>query len=184
MAESRILSNLGFRLMSLGFRLRDMIRSPSDIIAELFPQPGMVVLDFGCGPGSFSLAAARFVGPTGRVYALDIHPLAIRSVQRAAAKQGLTNVQPILGSNFTQLGDSSIDVIILYDVIHAIPDLLPLIQEMRRVLKSDGVLSVSDHHLQDEDILGSITAGNYFQLANRGRWTFSFKPMEVSEKVT
>jgi ubiquinone/menaquinone biosynthesis C-methylase UbiE len=184
MTESRLQSNLGFRLMSLMFRLRDMIRSPSDIIAELFPQPGMAVLDFGCGTGSFSLAAARLVGPAGRVYALDIHRLAIQSVQRAAAKQGFTNIQTISGSAFTELGDDSIDIILLYDVLHAIAESLPLMQEMRRVLKSDGVLSVSDHHLHEEELIGSITAGNFFRLANRGSWSYVFKPTEASEAVT
>jgi len=97
MTEPRLQSITGFCLMSLVFRLRDMVRPPAKILAEAKLQPGMTVLDFGCGPGGFSLAAARSVGPEGRVYAVDIHPLAVRSVQRAAARQGLDNVRTIRG---------------------------------------------------------------------------------------
>jgi 2-polyprenyl-3-methyl-5-hydroxy-6-metoxy-1,4-benzoquinol methylase len=55
-------------------------------------QQGFRVLDYGCGPGGFSLAAAELVGNAGKVYVLDLHPLAIQQVQKKAAKRGLTTL--------------------------------------------------------------------------------------------
>ena len=69
-------SDFSFRVMSLEFRLRDFFRPPERILREAGIRNGMTVLDFGCGPGGFSLAAAKLVGPDGRVYAVDNHPLA------------------------------------------------------------------------------------------------------------
>jgi ubiquinone/menaquinone biosynthesis C-methylase UbiE len=167
--------------MALEFRLRDMIRPPGKILEEADLRAGMVVLDFGCGPGSFSLAAARRVGHQGRVYALDIHPLAIRSVQRAAARQGLGNLRTILGSSITGLGSNSIDRILLYDVLHDIPEPRLALKDIRRVLKSDGVLSVSDHHLSEEVLIATITADGLFGLTGHGRWTYRFEGTSAGE---
>jgi precorrin-6B methylase 2 len=96
-------SNLAFHLMSMEFHLRDWLRPPIKILQEASVHSGMTVLDFGCGPGGFSLAAARLVGPEGRVYAMDIHPLAVKSVQRAADKQGFNNIQTVFGGSLVLL---------------------------------------------------------------------------------
>jgi 23S rRNA U2552 (ribose-2'-O)-methylase RlmE/FtsJ len=68
-------SDFSFRAMSLEFRLRDFFRPPERILREAGIRDGLTVLDFGCGPGGFSQAAAKLVGPEGRVYAVDNHPL-------------------------------------------------------------------------------------------------------------
>lgn len=162
--------------MSLVFRIRDMVRPPEMVLQEVALRPGMVVLDYGCGPGAFSLAAARLVGPAGRVYALDIHPLATRCVARAAAKEGLENIQTILGSSPGELAPQSIDVILLYDVLHLLPQPAATLEELHRVLKPSGTLSVSDHHLKDEKLIAAVTSGGRFHLAAQGRCTFEFRP--------
>jgi len=180
MAEPRLQSNMGFGLMSLAFRLRDMVRPPAKILAETNLQPGMTMLDFGCGPGGFSLAAARLVGPGGRVYAVDIHSLAVRSVRRAAAKQGLDNVQTIQGNSLAKLGAQSVDIILLYDVLHDLPEPKLTLRELYRVLEPEGLLSVSDHHLPGEAIRTAISADGYFRFTGSGRWTHRFKPATTS----
>ena len=184
MTTPRLQSNLDFRLMSLLFRLRDWLRPPVRILREAGVCSGMTVLDFGCGPGSFSLAAAHLVGPEGRVHALDVHPLALQSVQRAAAKRGCSNVQTILGNNMADFGAQSIDIVLLYDVLHDLSEPAMTLGEIRRVLKPDGVLSVSDHHLSEEKLLTAITAGGCFRLTGHGTWTYRFRPMTTNDTVT
>jgi len=161
--------------MSLGFRLRDLVWPPHKILEETGLRPGMHVLDFGCGPGSYSLAAARLVGPEGRVYALDIHSLAIRHVAYAAARQGKTNICPVLGDNTGELPGESIDVALLYDVLHGIPDAEETLTGIHRVLKGGGLLSVRDHHLKEKAVLDLVTAAGLFRFSCRGRWTLRFK---------
>jgi len=184
MKERPLQSDFRFRVMALEFRLRDLIRSPLKILQEAGIRDGMTVLDFGCGPGSFSPAAVRLVGSEGRVCALDIHPLAIRSLQRAAAKRDINNIQTMLAGSIAEIPRESIDVILLYDVLHDISDPTPVLAQMRRVLKPEGALSVSDHHLEDEALLAAVTAGRVFMLASRGRWTYRFERTKASEAAT
>jgi len=175
-------SNFYFHLMSLEFRLRDLVWPPCKILKETGLRSGMHVLDFGCGPGSFSLAAARIVGPKGRVYALDSHPLAIRYVARAAARHSITNICPVLGSNAGELPGESIDMALLYDVLHDIPDAAETLTGIHRVLTGESLLSVRDHHLKEKAILDSVTAGGLFRFSCRGRWTLRFERTRQSEE--
>ena len=60
-----VLRDIHFRLMALGFMFRDLPNPPEKILKEADIGPGDRVLDFGCGPGSYSLAAAKLVGEKG-----------------------------------------------------------------------------------------------------------------------
>ncbi len=169
------LNNLLFRLMALHFRLRDRIRPPLNVLREVGLRPGMAVLDFGCGPGEFSLAAGRLVGPDGRVYALDICPLALESVRRAALKQGLGNIRTVPADALAELPEGVIDVVLLYDVLHDIREPASTLSGIYRILKSGGTLSVSDHHLRPQVLSDTVSAGGYFRPVRCGRWTFRFE---------
>jgi ubiquinone/menaquinone biosynthesis C-methylase UbiE len=169
--------NLSFRLMSLAFRLRDRLRPPALLLQEAGVRPGMTLLDFGCGPGSFAVAAAELVGPEGRVYALDINPLALQSVERGAARRGLRNLHPLSADELAAVQDGTVDLVLLYDVLHDLPDPAPVLAELRRVLKPDGSLSVNDHHLKGEELPRRVTAGGLFRMAEHGRWSHRFQPV-------
>src|SRR5262249_31016445 len=54
------------------------------ILQHAHLQPGMTVLDIGCGPGRLTIPAARQVGPTGKVVALDLQPGMLRRAQEKA----------------------------------------------------------------------------------------------------
>ena len=75
------MSNFGFWLMSVEFKLRDFFGTRKGILKEVGIKPGFQVLDYGCGPGSYVPAAAELAGKTGKIYALDAHSLAIKMVQ-------------------------------------------------------------------------------------------------------
>ncbi len=166
---------LAFALTRLWFGLRDLFVPPSGTLGEAGIAPGMHLLDYGCGPGSYALAAARLVGENGRVYAADVDPRAVAGLRAAAARKGLTNVHPILTGCATGLEDGSIDVALLYDTLHDLHRPLEVLQELHRVLKPGGLLSFSDHHLHDEEILSLITGSGLFSLVARGRRTYAFQ---------
>lgn len=167
-------SDFSFRVMSLEFRLRDYFRPPKRILKEAGIRNGMTVLDFGCGPGGFSLAAAKLVGREGRVLAFDHHPLAVKSASRAADKRGFGNIRTILGGCLTDLAGGSVDVVLLYDVLHGLHEPGQILAELHRVLKPRGILSVSDHHMKKEPLLSTIAGGGLFLLAGSNRRTFQF----------
>ena len=168
-------SNLSFRFMSLGFRLRDLRLRRMEILKDVGIQAGFRVLDYGCGAGSYVPAVSEMVGPAGKVYALDIHPLAVESVRRMALKKGLANVETTLSDCRTGLPDDWLDVVLLYDVYHNLGDPEAVLSELHRVLKTDGMLSFNDHHLKHEDVMAGIGAGTLFRLAGRGRMTYRFR---------
>jgi SAM-dependent methyltransferase len=125
---------------------------------------GAVVLDFGCRRGTYTLPAARLVGSRGRVYAADKDRDVLDELMQAAARERLANVRRIDtgGDVRVPLADEAVDVVLLYDVIHLIgwsegergaprrctaTDRRRLLDEMHRVLRPDGLLSVYATHL-------------------------------------
>lgn len=160
--------NNHFRLMSFSLWLRDVFFPPTKKLQKAELKPGDQVLDFGCGPGSFSLAAARIVGPSGKVYALDIHPLALRNVQRKASKRGLQNIKTISSDRATELADQSVNMVILNDVLHEVDDPDAVLSELHRILKPDGTLFFSDHHIGNKEALTILTQKGLFQYSHKG----------------
>ena len=81
--------------------------------------PGATVVDYGCGPGYFTLAAARMVGPEGKVYAVDLEPRMVDLVRRRAAEAGLSNVAAVAGDGTrADLPDAVADYIICVQIMH------------------------------------------------------------------
>ena len=111
------MNSLGFRFMSFYFRFRDYFSPPTRTLERIGIQAGANVLDFGAGFGSYSIPVA-LVGPTGEVYSADIHPLAIKEIRKKAEMKGIKNLRTILTACETKLPDSSIDVVLLFYVLH------------------------------------------------------------------
>ncbi len=171
-------SNLGFKFMSLGFKLRDLFKPRGKILKEAGIKPGAQVLDFGCGPGGYILPLSRMLGPYGKIYALDINPQAIWSVKNIASKKNLNNIETIISDGKTGLPDMSMDFVLLYDVLHHLMQPEDTLAELYRVLKPKGILAMSDHHMEDDEITRTITAPGTFKLLRRGELAFYFTRVE------
>ncbi len=167
-------SKFNFKCMSSTFKVRDFLKPRKHILEEVGIKPGFHVLDYGCGPGSYTIPLAELVGRLGKVYALDIHPLAIEKAQSIASKKGLINVQTILSSGSTELPDETMDVILLYDTLHDLSDPERVLKELHRVLKPTGILSFSDHHMKEDEVLSKLTSKGLFRLSKKGKKTYSF----------
>jgi len=167
-------SNLHFKVMSLGYKFRDFFLPRLNILKEVGIKPGFHVLDFGCGPGSYIIPLAELVGESGKIYALDIHPLAIQRVKDIASKKQLTNVETILSDCQTGLPDNTLDAVLLYDAFHHLSDADVVLKELHRVLKPDGILSFSDHHMKENEIVSGVANSGLFRLARKGQRTYTF----------
>ncbi len=170
--------DLHFRTMAFTFKIRDFFRPRRDIVKEVGIKEGFHVLDYGCGPGSYIIAVAELVGKSGKIYALDINPLAIKMVKKIIAEKQLPNVETILSDCNTRLPGDSIDVILLYDTFHDLVDQNIVLGELHRVLKLNGILSFSDHHMKENEINSQLTKLGLFKLLRKGKRTFSFVKKE------
>ena len=159
--------NIAFRLMAFFLALHRRFVDVKKPLERAGVKEGQTILDFGCGPGHYAIAAAKMVGAKGKVYALDIHPLAVRSVEKKAKKEGLTNITTILSDKDTRLPDQSIDVALAYDMIHMVKDKQALARELHRVLKPNGLLSVIVGHIKVEDVLKILEEDGLFSLRDR-----------------
>lgn len=174
------MSNFLFQFMSLGYKFRDFFLPRLNILKEVGIKPGFHVLDFGCGPGSYIIPLAELVGESGKVYALDIHPLAIQRVQDIASKKQLTNVETILSDCQTGLPDNTLDAVLLYDIFHNLSDPDGVLEELHRVLKPDGILSFSDHHMKEKEIVAEIIKDQLFRLLRKGQRTYTFLKKQLT----
>ncbi len=132
------------------------------------------MLDFGCGPGGYVLAASEAIGATGKLYALDINRAAIEMVDKIIAKHNLTNVQTILSSGGIPIGKAELNAVLLYDVFHDLKDQNRVLTDVYRVLKPKGLLSFSDHHLGEDEILSKVTESGLFALKAKEKYTYTF----------
>jgi ubiquinone/menaquinone biosynthesis C-methylase UbiE len=139
-------------------------------------RPGEHVLELGPGPGIFTVETARRVGPEGRLVAVDIQPEMIAQVQKRVREAGLANVETQVSDAYhLPLDDESVDRAFLVTVLPEIPDRQRALAELRRVLKPDGVLSITEEFLDPDYPLARTTirwaekAG--FELGERyGNW--------------
>ena len=169
-----LIQNFGFHVMSFIFNIRDIFLPPEEIIHEVGLQPSFQVLDYGCGTGSFSIPAAEALRDSGKVYAADKLDSAVQKVQKLAARKALSNIETICTERDTGLGNDTIDVVFLYDIFHDLDDPESVLEELYRVLKPDGVLSFSDHHMKEQEIVLKMTQSGLFVFSTKGKKTYTF----------
>lgn len=108
-------------------------------------RPGERVLEVGCGPGVYTVEAARRLGDDGRLIAVDLQPGMVARAAERVRRSGLTNVEiHVADAHHLPLADASVDRAFLVGVLPEIPDPQGALAELRRVLRSDGVLSVAE----------------------------------------
>jgi ubiquinone/menaquinone biosynthesis C-methylase UbiE len=164
-----------FEIMAWMFRIRDLISPRERILDEVPLKPGMRVLDYGSGPGGYILPTLRIIGKKGRYYAADIHPNAGKHARKISERNGLDNVFFILTDCGTQLKSNTIDTAYLFDIYHDLSDPVPVLHEIRRVLKEGGILAMNDHHLGIERIVKEPEINSSFTLREKGKMTVIFE---------
>jgi len=123
--------------------LYGLFRDPCETLDAAGLEPGQKVLEVGCGPGFFTVPAARIVGEKGSVYTLDINPLAVERAQQKINEEGVTNVKTVLAdAAHTGLPGQSFDLAFVFGFAHPIGGMENILTELHRLLKPAGILSV------------------------------------------
>lgn len=145
--EMERMPDIGFRMMSFTFAIMDIF-CPVDRRLDTFGiKEGFTIIDYGCGPGRYLKRASQLVGKKGKVYALDIHRLAIKSVKEKVKKYNLESVEPVLIDGYScNVDDHIADMIYAVDMFHMIKEPVPFLKELHRLLKKDGFLVIDGGH--------------------------------------
>jgi len=116
---------------------------------------GQTVLDFGCNNGNYTMPAARIVGDSGRLYALDKNEDSLKGLMREVEKKRLRNIETlhVAEDRHIPLPRHSVDVALLYDTLHCgyMPDVAQRKRVLARiysVIRPGGILSCYPTHLR------------------------------------
>lgn len=137
-------------------------------LREVGIKRGQILLDFGCGMGYYTIPAARIVGGEGKVYALDKDKNYLDKIKQVAEKEGLNNIETINTSAEIRipLKDESVEVIILYDVLHShyftVDKRNKLLKEIYRVSRPNALISIYPKHMDLEEIKRDMIKANFF----------------------
>jgi ubiquinone/menaquinone biosynthesis C-methylase UbiE len=114
--------------------------------------PGKSVADIGAGSGWFTVRAARRVGESGVVYAVDINPESIKYIGNRAQKEKLDNVKTLLGREDNPLlPPGSVDSVLLLKTYHEVAEPVALLRNLRASLRPGAKIGIIDRNGNGED---------------------------------
>ena len=125
--------------------LRRLFQRPATAPLRQGLRLGQRVLEIGPGTGTYTLAAARVVGDSGRVVTVDLSTGISRRLRRRTQDEGVANVQVVVGNaEALPFVDGSFGAAYLMAVIGELPDRDAAYGELRRVLAAEGTLAFSE----------------------------------------
>lgn len=128
--------------------IEGMFSAPEKNIAELHLEEGNIVADFGAGSGAYTLAAAKVLNGTGKVYAIDVQKDLLTRLQNTCMAEHIGNVAFVWGDlekpGGTKLHDNSCDAVLISNVLFQAPEKGVIVEEAKRVLRPGGTLAIID----------------------------------------
>ncbi|MEA1936949.1 MAG: class I SAM-dependent methyltransferase [Patescibacteria group bacterium] len=122
--------------------------NPDNIIGELGITSGMVIADFGCGAGYFTIPIAKIVKNSGKVYAVDVLSSSLEDISSKAKLYDLLNIETVRANietiGGTKIKDKSVDFVLLANVLFQCNDYDSVFGEAKRVLKNGGKVVAID----------------------------------------
>ena len=119
-------------------RFRRLFQNPHKIL-EHYIQKGMTILDLGCGPGFFSIAAAELVGAKGKVIAVDLQEGMLSKVSNNVKGTKIEKRIKLhkCGESKISVSDK-VDFLLAFYMVHEVPNKEGLFKEIKSILKPDG----------------------------------------------
>ena len=147
-----------------------LVRNPYKLLNAAGLKKGQKVVEVGCGPGFFTIPAARVVGDKGHVYAVDIHPRAIARVKQKIEKEALKNLTPMcINASNTGLPGRSVDLAFLFGLRYVAGGLENVISELQRILKPGGILSFEKTRGLEKGLIEEVERGGFTYTGKKGR---------------
>ena len=125
---------------------RDAFQKPDEVMTALALRPGETVADVGAGSGYFTLRAARAVGPSGRVLAVDVNRDLLDYLDGRVREAGLGNVKTVVVSkDDPALPRGAVDTVLVVDTLHYVADRAAWLRKLREGLAPGGRVVVIDY---------------------------------------
>ncbi|MBD3226953.1 MAG: methyltransferase domain-containing protein [Candidatus Lokiarchaeota archaeon] len=124
---------------------RKIVQPPEVLVKRMQLNPGMKVLEIGPGKGSYTKAVAENIEPDGIVYATDIQDSVINSLKKRIEKWNIKNIIPKVDEAYNlSFKNETFDRIFAIACLPEIPEPIKALKEFKRVLKSDGLVCLSE----------------------------------------
>lgn len=174
--RSEFIPTLAFRMMKLLMNIMDFFKAPGGKLDSFGIKPGDVVVDYGCGPGRYLRKASFLVGETGKVYAVDIHDMAINCACKIRNKAKFNNISPVKASGyFAPIQENKADIVYALDMFHMVSQPNLFLNELHRLLKPSGKLILEDGHQKRSKTLKKIK--------ENGRWRIQKQDQKILELI-
>lgn len=130
---------------------REELERPEIVLQAMRLRDGDVVADIGAGTGFYARRIAHLVAPSGKVYANDIQPGMLERLKESSAKEGITNIVPVLGTDSDpNLPAGQMDWVLLVDVYHELQKPEPMLARIRESLKPGGRVALVEYRAEGE----------------------------------
>lgn len=122
--------------------LRKLFQNPGKILKP-YIKPGMNILEFGCGPGFFTLDIAKMLGNSGKVIAADLQEGMLEIVSKKIQGSALKDRIELFKCQQDKIGiTEQVDLFLAFYVVHEVPDQQRLFTEIKSILKPEGKLLI------------------------------------------
>jgi ubiquinone/menaquinone biosynthesis C-methylase UbiE len=163
--------------MVWSYNLADLFSSPGKQLDKFNIRSGQTVVDYGCGPGRYLKKASELVGKDGKVYAADVHPLAMEYSKKRIEKDGLKNVETVLvKDNSSSIPDKSTDMIYAIDMFHHVDEPKGFLEELHRIAKPSCKLFIEDGHQSREKTIKMASVCHSWKVVSQQAKWVQFSP--------
>jgi SAM-dependent methyltransferase len=147
-------------------------RDGERVVERLGLHPGMRVADIGAGFGGFAIRFAAAVGPTGRVFAVDVDPELRALIARIAAERSLPQLVPVAAVPADPTLPEPVDLVFLSASFHHLPDPVAWFRRLGPTLAPGATVTVLEtvpgpltgwfgHATRPEDVVATMKAAGY-----------------------
>jgi len=156
---------------------RRIYQNPGRILKP-YIQPGMTILDVGCGPGFFTIEMARILNGSGKVIAADLQQGMLEIVKTKIKESPFEKLVELHKCESGKMGVTTpVDFILAFYVLHELPDQKTFFEEVKSILKPGGGFLIAEPKshvtVKEFEVLISDFNNNGFKIIKRPKILFS-----------
>jgi len=168
---------INYKLMTAAMKFRHgSLAEISDRVSRFNIQKGSTIVDYGCGPGRYTIEFARLVGVEGKVIAVDLLEVALQETHKKLETGGFVNYELVLAQGYDSgVADNVADMVFAIDMFHHVSDVTAFLQEISRISKPEGLLFLSGGHMPRATVKAKIAEVGIWDILEEQKEFISYK---------